>query len=598
MKLTEDKKHITAMVTDIKWERINLYIDVTLRYNTEKYCNQKPEFYAVNNKYLAKAHFKATYLGDDAYRLYLNITNPGYNRCLPRGTYTIRVCFGDDSAARCVSDRSIVSKMNDFSRAFLYGNRGRVYNVVFYVDDSDDNALPFVMYTMASSAVSVGKPNPISLAPNQLQSPDASSGFVKKIKKNFSRIKRKFTGKNAFRKYIRKYYKYLCGKLNENDKTILFMSEQNSAFTANQKAVYDRMVERGLDKEWDIELSFRAASSEGQTIKSWMALVKKLAKSSVVILDDHAPVLDWLILSEKTKIIQLWHAGAGFKSSGYSRWGNSGCPAPFSCHRQYSYGIAGSRHIAHFFSEAWGINTEQVIPTGMPRMDRFLDEQYKAETIQKLYEAYPMCKGKKVILFAPTYRGKNKAEAHYPYELIDFEELYRICGNEYAVLFKMHPWVAEGVPVPEGCSDRFIDVGEYPDINDLFYITHLLVTDYSSNIFEYSLMRKPMLFFAFDEIQYSFSRGFHRDYKESAPGKIVHTFEGLLKAIKDKDFESEKVEKYISEHFDYIDSGASDRVIDWLILGNIPKNMKSAIEEEFEDVKRMAGLDFSPETDD
>ena len=180
----------------------------------------------------------------------------------------------------------------------------------------------------------------------------------------------------------------------------------------------------------------------------------------------------------------------------------------------------------------------------MPRMDEYLDENNRRTVTEKLYESYPMCKGKKVMLFAPTYRGKNRKTAHYPYSLLDFKRLYELCGDEWVVLFKMHPWVHDGVPIPEEYQDKFLDVGTYPNINDLFYITDLLITDYSSNIFEYSLMRKPMMFFAFDKVQYSFSRGFHRDYEESAPGKICYTFDELMDAFAAQDFEYEKVEEY------------------------------------------------------
>ena len=186
-----------------------------------------------------------------------------------------------------------------------------------------------------------------------------------------------------------------------------------------------------------------------------------------------------------------------------------------------------------------------------------------------------MCRGKKVILFAPTYRGRNKKTAYYPYELIDFEKLYQICGDEYVVLFKMHPWVNKDIVIGKKYADKFLDVKKYP------------------NIFEYSLMRKPMLFFAFDKIQYSFSRGFHRDYEESAPGKVCYSFEEVLSAITDKDFEYEKVEQYITHHFDYIDSGASDRVIDWILLGKMPENISNAIKKKQEEIQRMHELDFA-----
>ncbi len=355
------------------------------------------------------------------------------------------------------------------------------------------------------------------------------------------------------------------------------------------------MLARGMDKDYIILESYRSSvTTPRMGIKSWVEMLKKVAMSDFIFLDDHAPVFDWLVLDKETVVIQLWHAGAGFKASGYSRWGHIGCPAPYSCHRQYKYGIAGSKNIAHFFSEVWGINDSQVLPTGMPRIDEFLDETYRKKKTGELYKAYPICKGKQVILFAPTYRGKNKASAHYPYELIDFGRLYELCADKYVVLFKMHPWVSEAVPIAEKYKDRFLDVGTYPNINDLFYITDLLITDYSSNIFEYSLMRRPMLFFAYDEIQYSFSRGFHRPYRESAPGRVCGTFEEVLQAIREEDYEYPKVEEYVAKHFDYIDSKASDRVIDWIILGKMPARIKKELEADAAVKKELETLDFKP----
>ena len=584
MNHSENKNAVIAKVVNIYWERVNLYIDVKTEFADEVIDNL--DFYAVNRNYEPKAKFTVINKEDNIYRLYLNITNPGYNLCMQRGAYNIYVCSGDDILAVCMTDESIVEKMSDYSKSFLFKNRSRVYNVVFSVDDNSDEDLPFLMYTMASTAVGIG-PVPDYLINN-------NHGYVAPLQNLNNSKFAKFKKKNT-PKFLKAVYDFYCSLYkSKRNSTILFMSEQNDKIGTNEEAVYNKMLERHLDEKFTIEQSFRNAVAGHNSVMSWLGLVKKLAKSSTVILDDHAPILDWLILND-TKVIQLWHAGAGFKSSGYSRWGNTGCPAPFSCHRQYTYGIAGSKQIAHFFSEVWGINTEQVLPTGMPRMDEYLDENYKAETVKKIYEEYPICKGKKVILFAPTYRGKNKALAYYPYNLIDFQKLYDTCGDEYVVLFKMHPWVAEPVPIDSKYSDKFIDVGKYPNINDLFYITDLLITDYSSNIFEYSLNKKPMLFFAFDEIQYSFSRGFHRNYAESAPGKIVHDFDALIEAIKNKDFETEKVYKYVEEHFDYIDSGASDRVIDWLILDNMPEEFRNAIDRKNEDVMKTLSLDFRPD---
>ncbi|MBR1629945.1 MAG: CDP-glycerol glycerophosphotransferase family protein, partial [Lachnospiraceae bacterium] len=113
------------------------------------------------------------------------------------------------------------------------------------------------------------------------------------------------------------------------------------------------------------------------------------------------------------------------------------------------------------------------------------------------------------------------------------------------------------------------------------------------NIYEYSLMRRPMLFFAFDEAAYAFSRGFHRPYREAAPGKVCADFEELMQAIEQKDFEFEKVEEYVDMQFDHFDSNARDRVIDWILLGKMPSDVAGAIAARDERMKRIQTTDFS-----
>ena len=573
------KRQITARVTKLTWERIWLHLEVKVAFAEDADKDSKLSFYLINGLFEPKAKLKVTAVEGDTYKLKINITNPGNGLCLPQGTYSMVICQKKRQMAKAEIAESLVKDMSSASRNFLYGGRAKVYSVTFYVTEGDEG-LPFIMYVLAGGRTGISAPVVHA----------AKKGFHPKeqLKKKYSKINKPLKV-DMYWKY-RKKYKHKSSK-----PVVMFMSEQSTSISTNLKAVKDRMLARGMDKDYIIVESYRSSvTNPRQGIKSWMDMLKKMAMSDFIFLDYHAPVLDWLILDKDTTLVQLWHAGAGFKSSGYSRWGHIGCPAPYSCHRQYKYGISGSKNIAHFFSEVWGINDSQVLPTGMPRIDEYLDEAYRAKKTKELYDKYPMCKDKKVILFAPTYRGTNKANAHYPYELIDFEQLYKLCGDEYVVLFKMHPWVASEVPIADKYRDRFVDVGRYPNINDLFYITELLITDYSSNIFEYSLMKKPMLFFAFDKIQYSFSRGFHRAYEQSAPGKVCATFDEVLKAIAEKDFEYPKVEEYVEKHFDYIDSHASDRVIDWIILGQLPESVKKDLAADAAINKELEALDFKP----
>lgn len=575
------QKLLTATVCKIDWERIHLHLYVKIEYAQGADRKAPLHFYFVDSLYRGQAKAKIIDVQDDVYHLKLNITNRGNKECVPAGAYNLIVVQDAKMMAKAVIDRAIVPKMSDHSRNFLYNARHKVYTVTFYVTEGEDD-LPFTMYILASGKVAM---NSVGMGKGHKKTtlnPVAGA-------KNWYAHNNRAIKADLYNRYHKQFFK-------KDGKVILIMSEQSETISTNLAAVRDRILERGMDKQgYTVLESYRSSMTNPKMgKKSWNDTLKKMAMANFIILDDHAPLMDWLQVSKDTTVVQIWHAGAGFKSSGYSRWGHIGCPAPNSCHRQYSYGIAGSKSIAPFFSEVWGINDANVLPTGMPRIDEFLNEEHRKKKTAEIYEQYPLCKGKKVILFAPTYRGRNKASAHYPYELIDFDRLYEVCGDDYVVLFKMHPWVPYPVPIPEQYKDKFVDVNLYPNINDLFYITELLITDYSSNIFEYSLMRKPMLFFAFDEIQYSFSRGFHRDYRESTPGKVVETFDELLTAIENKDFEYEKVDEYVEKHFDYIDTHASDRVIDWIILGNIPEDIRKEIAADEAIQEELRTLDFTP----
>ena len=80
-----------------------------------------------------------------------------------------------------------------------------------------------------------------------------------------------------------------------------------------------------------------------------------------------------------------------------------------------------------------------------------------------------------------------------------------------------------------------------------------------------------MLFFSYDREVYAATRGFHRDFEETAPGKACDTFDELLTAIAESDFETWRIDAFVEENFDYVDTGSTDRVIDWLILGEPPQ---------------------------
>ncbi len=509
--------------------------------------------------------------GDAPDEYKLNITNPGDCKMLPTGIYELFYNSSDKElpgASYNINWNNPSIEVKTLSKQFIYFHNERAYRIQF----TDKNGFKF-------------KASDVQLK---------GQGTIKNLLSIIRRTKNN-TAKTILRTIYNFDYLLFHRKLRGKDihkikePRILLMSDQSEEMGSNMVALKNALIREGFSPEE----ALRAITTKHYNILHWMKTLKKIAWADYIFLDDHSQTTDWLTIKGAV-ITQLWHAGAGFKSTGYSRFGMPASPAPKSGHRQYTYGIAGSKKIRHFFSEVWGINDEMVLPTGMPRLDEYLDENYIEETANKLLNNYPvLCKPSSdsaksvsttseswkdrkrdnIILFAPTYRGENKKHAYYPYDKLDLDRLYKLCEKtDSVIIFKMHPFVEDPVPIPEEYKDRMIDLVKYPNINDLFYITDLLITDYSSNIYEFSLMRKPILFYAFDIDEYTETRGFHRDYRTNVPGKIVETFDDMIQAIEKKDFEYEKVEEYIDNNFEFTDTHACDRIIDWIIRGNLPEN--------------------------
>lgn len=507
------------------------------------------------------------HVGEGRYRINISLSTFANRKFLPNGTWKFYSWLENDTEGGLVVgahwNLDELDVLEDGSRVFLYSGNKSAYTVSFGITESDTNPL------LAMRAYSFSRGGGAK---------KKASALLHPVKRTRASIK-KWTSTARKRQLAKDIYdaslqaEKVRRKVTDRPSTvrkprILFASEARAGIEGNLLAVRDRMIERGLDEQFDLRFSFRTRNTA--TSLGFVKLLQEMGHADIILLDDFFPPLGWLNLSKDTKVIQLWHAGSGFKSIGYSRFGKFGSPALTNAHRKYTYTITGSKHLKHVYAEAFGIEQEAVIPTGLPRIDAFLDPDGQEEARRDAYAAFPQLKGKRVIMFAPTFRGRGAAEARYPYDKIDFEALYELCGDDTVVAFRMHHFIPGQVPIPEHMRDRFIDVASYRNGNNLLLITDLLITDYSSIIYEYSLLNRPMLFFAYDEQIYSSVRGFHRPYKETAPGKVCHTFDELLTAIRDEDFEQWRVDTFRTENFDNIDTHSTDRVIDWLILGDPP----------------------------
>lgn len=353
-------------------------------------------------------------------------------------------------------------------------------------------------------------------------------------------------------------YKIGClKKIREN--SIVFISSRRTDLTGNFEFVHNLLK---TDENLQIRMVLDDHNLKEMSFVHLWKFGYYAATSKVILVDDFTPMLYHLDIRPETKIIQLWHACGAFKTFGYGRLGKQGGQKQSSpAHRNYDYAIVSSSEIAKFYAEGFGISLEKAVATGVPRTDIFYDADYKARVVQAFYEKYPKLKDKKIILFAPTFRGNGKVSGFYPVEKFNVEKLYESLHEEYAIIIKHHPFVQDRNVIPEKYADYILDLSNESELNDLLFVTDLLITDYSSVVFEASLLQIPMLFYAFDLQRYISTRGFYYEYEQLVPGKIATTFKQMVDAIACEDFETEKQEAFRSRFFDDLDGKATERTV-------------------------------------
>lgn len=344
----------------------------------------------------------------------------------------------------------------------------------------------------------------------------------------------------------------------QNNK-ITFISLRRNEISGNFAFVYDKLK---YDKNLKIDFILNEHTISEMSLGEISKFTKACATSKVVILDEFTPQIHYIDLRPETKLIQLWHACGAFKTFGFTRLSKpKGSPQPTRNHRSYDYVTVSSSYCKKCHSEGFGIATKNVVPTGIPRTDVFFDENYKISARKKFFDAHPEFIGKKIILFAPTFRGMVKETAFYPTEMFNLEEICAKLPEDYVFIVKHHPFVNDVQPIPEKYKDRIIDLSEDTELNDLLFVTDLIITDYSSLVFEAALLKIPMVFYVFDLEKYINERDFYFDFKLYIPGKIVYSQEQLIDAVNSGDFCTERIEPFADMFFDYKDGKSTERVV-------------------------------------
>lgn len=295
--------------------------------------------------------------------------------------------------------------------------------------------------------------------------------------------------------------------------------------------------------------------------------IKKFATARYVITTEALAIVCGFEKRPETKVVQLWHGCGAFKRFGlstadYKFGGTLKVKKKYPDYRNEDIITVSSPEVVWAYEEAMDYVDKGVVQaTGISRTDVFFDENNIAEARKNIEGKIPQARGKKIIIYAPTFRGRVRT-AKAPDQL-DIEKMNRRLGEEYVLLIKQHPHVKDRPEVPEGSRDFAFDVTEILSIEDMILTADICISDYSSMIFEYSLFEKPMIFFAYDLEDYNDWRGFYYNYDELTPGPVVDNTENIIGYIEniETEFDKEAVINFKEKFMASCDGHATKRIL-------------------------------------
>ena len=409
---------------------------------------------------------------------------------------------------------------------------------------------------------------------------------MKKIKATIIELSKKNV---VFRKIVRSlkifltklnYSKYKL-KYKVDDKKIFFEVYDGRNYTCSPKAIYEKMLTMKEFKDFKFIWAFNNPSKHDIIKDKRLTIVKTKTKDYYKNISSSKywivnSILDECITKKKGQVyVQCWH-GTPLKRLRYDIEVNGAVLNTVEEIRKrndrdaskFDYFISPSKYCTEKFTSAFNLinlgKKDIIIEEGYPRNDSLFNRSKK--DIDKIKEKLGIPKDKKVICYLPTFRdNQHTSGVGYTYDLaIDFDSLKKKFGKDYVILFKPHYFIANKIDLSK-YKNFVYNVASYDEINDIYLVSDLLITDYSSVFFDYANLNRPVMFYMYDYDDYKNNlRDFYISLDE-LPGPIAKTQKELEDYITNIDKSISKYKKTyekFNDKYNYLDDGnASERVI-------------------------------------
>lgn len=308
-----------------------------------------------------------------------------------------------------------------------------------------------------------------------------------------------------------------------DDNLILFVSYGGRYFNDSPKSIYDAMKDDIRFKHYRLVWAFRNPDQfpVKEKVKIDSFSFYKVALSARCWITNVNIERGLNFTGRHTYYFHTTHgtlpklSGNDVREGGFFGW---------DFNYRYDCSCAQSEEEKRYQLHMFNLKPEQVLVCGYPKNDRLAN--YNVDEIRAIKQKLGLPEGKKVLLYAPTFREDNPTGITIP---VDFAKWRKLLGDEYIVLFRAHPIVVNSLKLEK--MDGFLyDVSSYPDNVELMLVSDALISDYSGIFFEYAILGRPMYCFAYDYEEYQEKRGLYFDIREELPGGFLDET-GLIKLI-------------------------------------------------------------------
>ncbi|MDA1476599.1 CDP-glycerol glycerophosphotransferase family protein [Bacillus changyiensis] len=385
--------------------------------------------------------------------------------------------------------------------------------------------------------------------------------------------KKKKKVKKKIDKGLKKAYHFtfgLAGHLPVKRKSVIFESFAGKQYSCNPRAIYEYMQKNLPDYHlyWSVNADYTNIFEEKDIpyIRRFsMKWLFAMARAEYWVVNSRLPL--WIPKPKHTTYLQTWHGTPlkrlavdmeevhmpGTNTEKYKQNFTSEAA-------KWDYLISPNAYSTEIFARAFQFN-KTMIESGYPRND-FLHTDNNPDTVRALKEKMLIPLDKKVMIYAPTWRDDQfYKKGKYKFDLdLDLDMLKDEIGDEYVIILRMHYLVAENFDL-EPYKGFAYDFSSYEDIRELYMVSDLLITDYSSVFFDFANLKRPMIFYVPDIETYRDKlRGFYFDFENEAPGPLVKTTDEVIEKIRETETPEYRLPQIFApfyEKFCYLETGQS-----------------------------------------